>query len=93
MTAPKRCLAIVVVTIGLFGAGCTTVDVEKLEEDVANGISERLETDVTVDCPDEDVQEAADGGSFECTASNDAGDERVVDVTLDDGNAEWELQP
>ncbi len=92
MTAAKMRLAILV-AVGLLGAGCTTVDVEKLESDVADGISDKLRSDVTVDCPDEEVREAADGGSFECTARNDKGDEQPVDVTLDgEGTAEWKFQ-
>jgi uncharacterized protein DUF4333 len=73
---------------------CTaTLDTQKLEDQIAQGIQEQTgATGVTVDCPD-DI-EAKAGDEFECQATADDGTNATVKVTQNDdqGNVTWSVE-
>jgi hypothetical protein len=73
-----------------FGGG-NNLDMGKLETEVENGISDQLQVTVTVDCPSDIKIEQ--GNNFQCTATDDQGNTRTVNVTQDDdkGNVSWQL--
>jgi uncharacterized protein DUF4333 len=73
------------------GSG-NNLNTDKLETEVKNGIEEQTgATGVTVTCPD-DVKIEKDN-NFTCTAADNQGNSRNVDVTQtdDEGNVNWEL--
>jgi uncharacterized protein DUF4333 len=73
---------------------CTaTLDTQKLEDQIAQGLDEQLgTTGTTVDCPD-DI-EAKAGDEFECTATGSDGTTAKIQVTQNDdqGNVSWILE-
>jgi hypothetical protein len=75
-----------------FSFGSSNLNTDKLETEVKNGIENQLDlTGITVTCPD-DVKIEKDN-NFTCTAEDDQGTSRTVNVTQDDdeGNISWEL--
>jgi hypothetical protein len=88
---------ICLISTGLLAAcsvsiGSNNLNTDKLETEIENGIEDQVQiSGITVDCPD-DV-EIEEGNDFECTAKDDQGNERSVDVTQtdDEGNVEWKL--
>ena len=75
-------------------AGCGSLDMDKIEEEIATGIEEQTDSrGVEVDCPD--GVEAKDGDEFECDVTDRNGEEAKVEVvqTSDEGDIRWRLQP
>lgn len=75
------------------GACSKTLEMDDVESEIQNGIAEQTGVTVTsVECPDE--VEAAEGDTFECTATAEDGSEATVEVTQtsDDGDISWEVQ-
>lgn len=74
-----------------FSTGSDTLDIDKLEREVAKGIKDQLNIDATVTCPD-DVKAKA-GDVFECEATSSDGSSAAVTVTQkdDEGNVDWKL--
>ena len=98
----RRALATTALVAGLAvaGAGCsvsigdTTLDTDKLEDEIRTSVQQRLEesTGISVDCPT-DV-DAEEGDVFRCTLTTPDGEKRevVVRQTDDDGNVRWEVE-
>ena len=73
--------------------GDETLDVGKVEDEVAPEIERQTGTrDVAIDCPDEDI-ELEEGAAFECDVSAEGGIEAKVKVTQEDdeGNVRWQV--
>ena len=84
---------LVVIVVVFAGCGETTIDADKLEGEIAQGVEKQTGTrDVEVDCPDDVKTE--DGGSFECdvTAPGQVKAKAAVTQTDDDGNVTWRLK-
>jgi hypothetical protein len=85
----------VAITAALSGCsisiGGSNLDIQKPEDEMANGIQEQTDIAVTVSCP-EDVEMKV-GNDFTCTATDAEGNQATVAVTQEDdeGNIEWEL--
>ena len=89
----RRARYLVVIGVVLAGCGETTIDADKLEGEIAQGVEEQTGTrNVSVDCPD-DVK-AEKGGTFECEVTAPGGVKANAPVTQtdDDGNVEWRLK-
>jgi hypothetical protein len=69
-----------------------TVDPRPVESEIGAQLTQRLSQQVRVDCP-QDVTRRG-GTTFTCTATDAAGDERTVEVTItgDDGAYRWQLR-
>jgi hypothetical protein len=69
-------------------AACGTIDGEKLETEIEDGVSGDLQRfDVTaesVSCPDDIESET--GATFECTLATDSDQELIVEVEVTDGD-------
>jgi Domain of unknown function (DUF4333) len=78
---------------GAAGCGTATVNIEKAETLIADGLEKKTGApDVTVECPAE--VEAKKGGTFECTAKTGGETAKVKATQKDaDGNISWELIP
>jgi hypothetical protein len=69
-----------------------TVDPGPVETEIGTQLSQRLAQQVRVDCPDGVTRRA--GATFTCKATDAAGDQRTVEVTItsDDGAYRWQLR-
>lgn len=69
-------------------AGCGTIDSDKLEEEISDGVTGDLQRfDVSAEsvaCPDDIESET--GATFECTITTDSGQELIVEVEVTDGD-------
>jgi hypothetical protein len=69
-------------------AACGSIDGDKLEEEIGQGLSAELQQiDVaieTVACPEDEESET--GNKFDCTVTTEAGDELAVNVEVTDGD-------
>ena len=69
-------------------AACGTIDADKLEEEISDGVSGDLQRfDVaaeSVACPDDIDSET--GARFECTVTTDTDEELIVEVEVTDGD-------
>jgi hypothetical protein len=74
----------------LLGACSKTLNMDEVESGIRDGLSEQLDVDAEVDCPDE--RDAEEGDTFECSVTAD-GEEGTVRVEQqdDEGNVNWEL--
>ena len=88
-------LAIAAVTLALAGCDVTVtnyLNVDRAEEVIAEGITAQTGIVVaSVECPEEVILE--EGNEFECTMTDDEGNQRTVSVTQTDGegNINWRL--
>ena len=75
----------------LGGCGGTTLDVGKLEDEIASGIKKQAGQSTAVDCPDDVKVEK--GARFDCTARADDGKRAKVRVVQqdDEGNVRWSI--
>ena len=85
-------ILMLVVTGCSFSAG-GTLDIDRLESEIATGIEQQTGASVTVECPDEVKIEQ--GNTFDCAVTDEEGTSATVRVTQkdDEGNVEWELNP
>jgi hypothetical protein len=81
-------VACVAIVCAIALAACGTIDADKLEDEIADGVSGDLErfevTATSVACPD-DV-ESETGATFECTIITDTDEELIVEVEVTDGD-------
>ena len=72
--------------------GGTSLDVKKVETEIASGIQDQTDMTVTVSCPDEVPIQA--GATFGCTVTDASGGNGTVIATQkdDEGNYTWELE-
>jgi hypothetical protein len=98
LKAVFRIRALSLVAVVFFGAcsfsfGSKNLNTDKLETEVENGIQDQVGVAVTVDCPTDVKIEK--GNEFTCTATDDQGSSRTVNVVQEDdeGNINWELAP
>lgn len=86
MSRPLVASAAVAAAIAL--AACGTIDADKLEGEISDGVNGDLQRfDVTAEsvaCPD-DV-ESETGAKFECTITTDTDQELIVEVEVTDGD-------
>jgi len=89
-------LALVLAVIPLArssGVGAGTIDPTKLDATIVSGIHDQSGQTVTVDCPD--GQAMTKGNTFSCVATDAAGQNHVVNVTVqnDQGDVVWQVAP
>lgn len=92
-----RTLALAVTALALALGGCDVtvtnyLNVDRAEEVISEGITEQTGIVVaSVECPEEVVLQ--EGNDFECTMTDEDGNERTVSVTQTDGegNINWSL--
>jgi hypothetical protein len=84
----RSLVASVAVAAAIALAGCGTIDADKLEDEISDGISGDLQRfDVTAEsvaCPDDIESET--GATFECTVATDTDQELIVEVEVTDGD-------
>lgn len=93
-----RTVALPLAALALALAGCDVtvtnyLNVDRAEEVISEGITEQTGIVVqSVECPDDVVLE--EGHEFECTMTDEEGNQRTVSVTQTDGegNINWSLE-
>jgi hypothetical protein len=73
------------------GCGAQTVDVDKVEKDIKDGVKEQNNIDVTVNCPHS--VDWKTGGQFSCDVTQPDGTKSKATVTMtsDDGKVSWKV--
>jgi hypothetical protein len=68
------------------------IDPGPVETEISTQLGRQLSQQVRVDCPDDVTRRA--GATFTCTATDAAGDDRTVEVTVtgSDGSYRWQLR-